>query len=230
MRIIVYVRVSSVNGDDHETSAAEQADHITTWAQAHGHTIVATYADEGVSGKEDALPLRVGLATTLAALSANEADGVCVYRLDRLARDMVLQERLLGEIRRIGAQAFTTSESEAAFLGDDPKDPSRALIRRILGAVNQYERDMIAMRLAGGKAAKRAHGGYIGGHVPLGKRVVDGELVDDPAGLVAIERMRTLRTEGHSLRAIADILNSEAMPTQRGGRWHAGTVRQALAR
>ncbi len=56
--------------------------------------------------------------------------GIAVYRLDRLARDLVLQEQLLAEVRRMGGQLFTTSAAEAGYLADDPDDPSRRLIAR----------------------------------------------------------------------------------------------------
>lgn len=75
------------------------------------------------------------------------ADGLVVFRLDRLARDLVLQEQILGDIWRMGAHGFSTSPSEADFLKDDPDDPSRQLIRQVLGAVAQYERALIALRL-----------------------------------------------------------------------------------
>jgi hypothetical protein len=50
---------------------------------------------------------------------------------------------LLAEVKRVGAAVYSTSPTESSFLGDDPDDPSRALIRQVLGAVAQYERSMI---------------------------------------------------------------------------------------
>ena len=39
----------------------------------------------------------------------------------------------------------------------------------------------------------------------------------------------TDRAEGRTLRAIADGLNAEVVPTARGGRWHASTVKAVVA-
>jgi DNA invertase Pin-like site-specific DNA recombinase len=79
-------------------------------------------------------------------LRTKEADALIVYRLDRLARDLVLEEQLLAEAWRMGAVVFSTSAGESAYLEDDPLDPSRRLIRQVLGAVNEYERAMIGLR------------------------------------------------------------------------------------
>jgi DNA invertase Pin-like site-specific DNA recombinase len=229
MKIIAYIRVSSTAKADHEESAAEQRRKCRAWAAEHGHVIAATFADEGISG-ENGLADRTGLPEALHMLKDGGAGGLVVSKLDRLSRDMVLQEQLFGELRRLGAEPFSCSPSEQAFLGDDPDDPSRAMIRRILGAVNQYERDMIALRLRGGKRAKRARGGYAGGFVPLGQRVEGREFVPDQAGQAAIARIRELHAGGRSLREIIAALDAEGHRTKQGGRWHPSTVSRLLAR
>jgi hypothetical protein len=46
-----------------------------------------------------------------------------------------------------------------------------------------------------------------------------------------VRRIQRQRARGESLRAIADRLNREQVPTAQGGRrWHAATVRGILAR
>ena len=64
---------------------------------------------------------------------------------------MVLQEQLIAEVRQMQGHLFSTSAAEQEFITDDQADPSRKMIRRILGAVNEYERDMIALRLRSGR-------------------------------------------------------------------------------
>jgi DNA invertase Pin-like site-specific DNA recombinase len=135
--------------------------------------------DEGVSGS-NGLDTRDGLADALEALKSRQAGGLIVYRLDRLARDLVLQEQLLADIRRMGAEVFSTSSAEASYLTDDPDDPSRKLIRQVLGAVNEYERAMIALRLRSGRRKKHDNGGYAYGSPPYGWRAVGRELAEDP--------------------------------------------------
>jgi DNA invertase Pin-like site-specific DNA recombinase len=231
MNIVAYVRVSTDKQAEDGCGLDVQRDAIRLWARAHGHRVMLWTADEGISGS-NGLDEREGLADALRALRTNAADAVAVYRLDRLARDLVLQESLLGEVWRMGGRVFSTSAAEDAYLDPDgaADDPSRALIRQVLGAVGQYERSMIRLRLRSGKARKRAHGGYIGGEVQLGWRIDDGQYVEDAGEQAALGRIQQLRADGGSLREICAVLDAEGVPTKRGGRWWPYTVKLVLDR
>src|SRR5205807_10485953 len=113
----------------------------------------------------------------LGAIQERSAKGLVVYRLDRLARDLIVQEQLLAEVRRMGGEVFSTSAAEAGYLVDDPDDPSRKLIRQVLGAVSEYERAMISLRLRTGRHRKAERGGFAYGSPPFGWRAEDKELV-----------------------------------------------------
>ena len=128
------------------------------------------------------------------------------------------------------SEVFSTSAAEASYLGDDPDDPSRKLIRQILGAVNEYERAMIALRLRSGRRRKAENGGYAYGSPPYGWRAERGELVEHPEEQVAVERMCELRHDGASYPGIATILHDEGHVPKRGTLWHPMTIRQVLRR
>jgi DNA invertase Pin-like site-specific DNA recombinase len=192
--------------------------------------LVAIYADEGVSGS-NGLDSRRALPEALSALRERRATGLVVYRLDRLARDLIVQETLLAEVRRLGCEVFSTSGGEAAYLVDDPDDPSRRLIRQVLGAVSEYERSMISLRLRSGRRRKAAEGGYAFGSPPMGYRSVDGVLIENAEEQATLARIEQLRAEGRSVRQIAQALNDESRPTKRGAdRWHPTTVARILRR
>lgn len=230
MNLIAYLRVSTDQQAEHGLGLEVQEQAIRQWAKRERHKITRWTRDEGVSGS-NGLDNRVGLLDALAGLQDQQARGIVVYRLDRLARDLNLQEQLLAEVWRMGDRVFSTSASEDAYL--DPEgaadDPSRTMIRQILGAVSQYERAMIRLRLRAGKARKAAHGGYIGGGIPLGYRSVGGELVVDADELETRQRILGLRAEGLSLRGIAAVLEAEGRKTKRGKQWHPETLRLVLA-
>lgn len=230
MRVVGYVRVSTDRQAEKGFGLDVQERDVKAWARQHDHRLVEIHRDEGVSGS-NGLDTRVGLADALAAVRARNAHGVVVPRLDRLARDLVLQETLLAEVKRLGGRVYSATPAEDEFLADDPKDPSRRLIRQILGAVNEYERSMIALRMRGGRERKRAAGGYAGdGSPPLGFDAVDHELVPVDSEQRAIRRIRDLHAGGHSLRSIADALHAEGHRPKRGDRWHPQTLARVLAR
>jgi DNA invertase Pin-like site-specific DNA recombinase len=228
MKLAAYTRVSTdaqVEGLGLDVQTAT----IKKWARDHGHTITATYTDAGVSGS-NGLETRVGLADALAALKDGHAAGLVVYRLDRLARDLIIQEQILADLRRGGWAAFSTSESEAQYLTDDPADPSRKLIRQVLGAVSEYERSMISLRLRAGRAKKADHGGFAYGAPPYGYQAIDGDLVPYPAEQATLTRIRELRDAGDSYRHIAAALNADGIRPRRGRSWHPGVLSRLAER
>ncbi len=230
MKLVSYLRVSTDKQADQGLGLDVQETAARTWAKTNGHKLATVVADEGISGASD-LEARPGLLEVMDLVRSGQVGGVLVYRLDRLARDLIVQETLLGEFRRLGGQVFSTSEAEANYVTDDPSDPSRKLIRQVLGAVAEYERAMTALRLQSGRAAKATAGGYAYGAPSLGYVAEDGELAlcSDEADTLA--RIYELHDQGKSLREIAVALEAEQRPTKRGGtRWHPNTLSRILAR
>lgn len=231
MKLVGYVRVSTTEQVEHGHGLDVQRMTIRQWANENGHRITAWAADEGLSGS-NGLDARVGLLEALAAVQAREVGGLVVYRLDRLARDLVLQESLLAEVWRAGGRVFSTSPAEDAYLDPDgaDADPSRALIRQILGAVGQYERAMIRLRLKSGKARKAEQGGFLGGTPAFGVRAEDGALVPDEEEQRAVALIVELRSSGASLRDICTALEAQNLRPKRSHSWHPQTVARVLRR
>lgn len=108
---------------------------------------------------------------------------------------------------------------------NDPDDPMRAAFRQFVGLMAELEAGMIRKRLRDGRRKKAELGGYAGGGVPYGSQALDKELVEDGEQLLVIERIKSMRAQDVSLRAIAERLNADGVPTaRRGGRWHPNTA------
>jgi DNA invertase Pin-like site-specific DNA recombinase len=232
MKLIPYLRVSTDKQASEGTGLDVQLDAIRRWAKAHGHRLTEPCLDEGVSGAKE-LENRPALIEAMLRLREPGIDGIVVYRLDRLARALVVQEQLLADIRARGGELYSTSETENGYLVDDgeTEDPSRKMIRQILGAVSEYERSMIALRLRSARELKHRQGGYAGyGSPAFGQRSDGGVLVPDEGENAAIERMVELRKAGSSLREVADTLQAEGYKTKRGASWHPTTIARVLGR
>ncbi len=199
-----------------------QEERIRSFCAEAGLHLVALHADEGVSGK---LFDRPGLTLALAAMETGRADALVVYRLDRLARDLIVQETILERIARLGRQVRSVTEPDI-----EGNDPTRVLIRQVLGAISQYERALIVARMNAGRVAKAARGGYAYGSPPLGWRTVDRELVVDVDEQAVIRRIGELRGRGMSLRAMATVLEREGLRPKRSQSWHPETLRRVIRR
>jgi len=225
MQAIGYVRVSTVGQADGGGPEIQRR-AIEEWAEGHGMALLEVFSDIGISGT---VRYRPGLERALRALRPGQT--LVVSRLDRLARDLVTQELLLREIRRQGADLASCSAAEQAYLGDDPQDPARKLVRQVLGAVAEFEREMIRLRLHRGRTLKRERGGYVGGEPPFGWRVArGGGLEEHPYEQGLLRRMRAMRAIELSYREIAAQLNAEGLRPRRGRAWSRQAVHRVLAR
>lgn len=229
MRIAAYLRVSTDTQAEHGLGLDVQRQAIKAWARQHGHTITGWHSDEGISGS-NGLDTRDALPDAVGEIREHRAGGLVVYRLDRLARDLILQETLLAEIASQGGRVFSTMPGEQDVITDDPEDPSRRLIRQVLGAVSEYERSLIRLRLRNGRRRKAERGGFAYGSPAYGFRAEARELVPEPTEAAAVARIRQLRAQGASVRAIAAALTAEGHRPKRGGQWHPETVRRIIAR
>jgi DNA invertase Pin-like site-specific DNA recombinase len=223
MKVIEYLRVSTDSQAEKGLGLDMQRRAIREWAKAEGHRVVAWYSDEGISGS-NGLDTRPGLAAAFQELHDGRADALAVYRLDRLARKLAMQETWIEQLERAGRQVVSVTEPSA---GDDEM---RALIRQVLGAVAQYERAVITKRLQGGRAEKANKGGFAYGSPAYGQSSHDKALVPNDAEQAVIARIREMGEKGDSIRAICAALNAEGIPSKRGGKWHPQTVARVLGR
>lgn len=225
MRFVALLRVSTRGqARDGYGLEAQEAD-IRAWARRHRHRI-SFVVKETVPG--DTVPnKRPALAEALQLLAAGKVDGVIVARLDRLARDLVLQEQLIAEVDTMGGVLRSAAPTEDDHLLDN--DPQRVLVRQMLGAIAQYDRAMIRLRLSNGLRLKAASGGYVGGAPPYGWAARGTKLVPVHAEQQVRQRVKEWHRQGWSLRKIADRLNSEGITTKKGHQWQANSVSRLLA-
>lgn len=222
LRLYGYCRVSTDNQREEGTIVLQET-ALAEFCQAQGYELVSIYRDEGVSGGKE-LDNRPGLAELFDCLEQDSTvDGVLIYKLDRLARDLYLQEHLIRKLAQMGRRILSTKEPDL-----DGTDPMRKAFRQFMGIVSELEKAFITMRLSGGRINKARKGGYAGGGVALGYRAKDKELAIDKAQADTVRLIFKLRRQRASYRAIASALNAQGLPTARGGQWHGGTVRYIL--
>jgi DNA invertase Pin-like site-specific DNA recombinase len=116
-------------------------------------------------------------------------------KLDRLARDVLVQETIIGDMRKRGFELISALEPD--LLQDDP---SRKLMRQVFGAIAEYDKAMIVSKLRAARDRKRARGERCEGQKPFGHY--------DGVEAILI-RMRELRSQRLTYRRIADQMNAE---------------------
>jgi DNA invertase Pin-like site-specific DNA recombinase len=223
-RVIGYIRVSTTEQATEGFGLAVQRKAIQTYCKANGLRLLDIASDEGLSGS-NGLDTRPGLAAAIVRIEDHEASALVVYRMDRLARDLMLQETIIAKLRQADANVLSVTEADI-----DSEEPTRVMVRQILGAVAQYERATIRQRVTRGKAEKQAQGGYAGGRPRYGYRAQDKALEADESEQEAVALARRLHGEKLSLRQIGAKLAEAGYQPKAGEQWHPNQVRRILAR
>ena len=104
------------------------------------------------------------------------------------------------------------------------------MIRQVLGAVSQYERSMIRLRLSSGRRRKHERGEYAFGAPGYGQAAKGGALVDREDEKALLARIAELHAEGVSLRGIAATLTEEGFTPRRGKAWHPQVIARIVGR
>jgi DNA invertase Pin-like site-specific DNA recombinase len=234
LRLVLARRVSTagqaVDGyglDAQEADGRKWAKLQTTPSVRIVHVVTDGDSKAGKSGTT-LIDERPGLMDALQWIANGKADGILAPNLDRLARELTVQEAVLSYVWAIGGRVFTADHGE--HLEDDASDPMRTAMRQMRGVFHQLDRGLIIKRLTEGRAAKGARGGYAYGSPRFGQRAVDKELTVDEQENAIVEQMERWRDEeGLGVRAIAARANAAGLPSKRGGMWHPTTVARVLS-
>jgi DNA invertase Pin-like site-specific DNA recombinase len=218
MRAFPYLRVSGktqVDGDGPD----RQSEKISAFCQRHGIEMGAVYFDAGVSGTVDSLD-RPMLAKLLD--DSRPGDAIVVERMDRLARDLIVQEVLLAECRKRQLKVFSVDTGDTKDVASNDGDPTLVLIRQILGAVAQWEKSVLVMKMKAGADRKRRETGRCGGVVPYGQ--------GDSSEKDFLGLMLLMWEQKDSMSTIARNMNERGIRTRSGKEWTKQRVHNAIAR
>jgi peptidoglycan hydrolase-like protein with peptidoglycan-binding domain/DNA invertase Pin-like site-specific DNA recombinase len=185
-----------------------QANEIRVYCNARGLKLIRIVQDvERENGRAIARP---GLRYVLEQVALGAAFGLVVTELRRLSGSAAGLAPLL--------QWFEEWEAALVALDLDLDTTTTAgdHTARALAKMSEWERDRLSERTRRGLEEARAQGRT--GHRPS---------VNDLPELR--ERIQTLRAQGMTLQAIADVLNREGVPTIRGGKqWRPSSVQTAV--
>jgi DNA invertase Pin-like site-specific DNA recombinase len=153
----------------------------------------------------------------LAMLTDGKVNVVIVEKLDRLARDLMVSETIIGEFQKQRVELVSVAEPDLCS-----NDPSRKLVRQIFGAIAAYEKEMIVLKTRAARERIRAAGNRCEGAKPFGHKHAHEK--------DALRQMAALRQSGLAVDVIAAQMNQSGIRTRHGKKWHGMTVAKILKR
>ena len=223
---VAYLRCSGMGQVDGDTWDRQQA-AVAKYAAAAGLEVVDEFRDEGVSGTKE-LEDRPGLAALLDRVESNGVRIVLVENATRLARDLMVSEVILQQLQAAGCRVIA-ADSGTDLTDDADEDPTRRLIRQVLGAVAEFDRRVTVLKLKAARERVRRRSGRCEGRKPFGSH---------PGELRTLARIKELsrKPKGRDPRTpgqVAKILNAEGLPTRSGKPWSkqavAGIVKRGFS-
>ncbi len=221
MRVVIYLRVSTAAQGRSGLGLEAQRAAVEAFCRQRGCEVLAEFV-EVESGKRDDRP-ELAKALHWADVTAST---LLVAKMDRLSRSV----RFLA----------TLQDSGVRFIAADMPEANEMTVH-ILAAVAQAERKAIGTRTREALAAAKARGARLGN--PNGAAALQRAGKGNSAAIAErkaradhsaqrLDRViAKLRQEGRtSLRDLAEGLNAIPIPTRQGGKWHASSVRNLLAR
>ena len=175
-RAAIYVRVST-----NEQDTGLQETELQQYVESRGWEYVM-YRDKAQSGAKNDRP---ALNTMLNDMRRRKFDVVVVWKLDRLARSLKQLLTIGEECRSLGVDLVSLRQNIDTTL------PAGRLTLQILGAVAEFERELLRERVKAGMAQARRTGKHVGRPALRKFQQTD------------IDQMRQLRAGGASVRKLA---------------------------
>lgn len=204
MKLIGYIRVSTDKQFNTGAGLEAQRHYLELEATRRGATLEIVSELEATSGKSTRK--RPALAEALARLDKGEAQGLIVSKLDRLSRSVADFLDILERSRK-GKWSLVIGD-----LSLDTSSPMGEAMATITATFAQLERKRIGERTKEGLAIKKAQGVKLGAPRLLNPEIrsrIEGELATSTP-----------------LAVIARRLNAEAIPSAKGGKWYASTIKK----
>jgi site-specific DNA recombinase len=111
----------------------------------------------------------------------------------------------------------------------DTTSAAGKMVFKMLAVLNEFERDLVSERTKAALAHKKANGEKYAS-VPFGFKEIEGRLVEVEQEARVVAEILSMREQGHTLRAIAENMNTRGIEGKRGGKWYASTVRYLIHR
>ena len=147
-RVAIYCRVSTT-----EQHVDGQLHALRAYAEARGLEVAGEFIDHGISGAKDRRP---SLDKLIADARKRRFDVLAMTKLDRLARSVRHLTTMAAELEALGVDLVVLDQSI------DTSTASGRLLFNVLGAIGEFERDLIRDRTRAGLAAARRRGKRLG--------------------------------------------------------------------
>lgn len=222
-----YVRVSGA-AQVEKDGPRRQRDCMTKFMQVNNLEFAGWFQDLAVSGTTEGVN-REGFGEMLSHCEAHNIRTIVVENLNRFARDLIVQEMLMRELRQRGIRLYS---AELGFVDQvsDESDPGRTMVRQIFGAVAQYDKSSLVIKLRLARERVKRETGKCEGQKSYGnisaRATSEAIVLRGREEKKILELITELREEhGSSYSNVAKLLSQSGFRNRVGNtKWDKSTV------
>lgn len=201
--VTLYLRFSSER--QKEQSIEGQLRDCIAYCKRKNYRIVAIYVDRATTARKD-VEKRVHFQQMISDSSRKVWELIVVWKLDRFARNREDSAVFKMRLRRSGVKVESATEEIS-------KNPEGIILEAVLEGIAEYYSADLSQKITRGmrESAMKCHS--IGGHVPLGYKIVDHKLVIDPATAHIVQEAFQLYANGETVADICRLFNLKGYRT-----------------
>ncbi len=213
-KFVAYVRVSTTRQGQSGLGLEAQREAVERYLNGGDWQLLETFTEVETGKGADALDKRPQLRAALAYAKKHKAT-LIIAKLDRLARNVHFVSGLLEQRSGVPIIAADMPDADVTML-------------QIYAVMAEREARVIGERTKAALAAAKARGQVLGAN---GKVLAAKHKAEASARVAPLaEALTAYRAQGLALRAIAERLNADTVPSPGGGQWYAANVQRALQR
>ena len=216
-----YLRVSGISQVD-KNGFDRQKEKIIKYAEANNYEIIDFFYEKAISGTSDLVD-RPALSGIMLKIAGNGVKTVIVERADRFARDLIASELLIKEFQGMDAKVIE-AESGSDLSAADDDNPTSKLIRQILAAVSEFDKNSTVLKLRMARKRVKALNGKCEGRKTFGETEDELEVIKL---IKSLRRKKKTAKKRMSWAKIAQELEEREIKTRDGkSTWYPATVRR----
>jgi DNA invertase Pin-like site-specific DNA recombinase len=211
-KFVSYLRVSTMKQGQSGLGLEAQREAVSRHLNGGGWQLLAEFVEVETGKGSNAMDKRPELRAAM-EMARKEKATLIIAKLDRLSRDVGFIDGIM--------------KSRVPFVAADMPTANN-LTLHIMAAFAEHEREMVSVRTKAAMAAAKARGTILGAN---GAKLAEVNKAEAKMRLEPIAGvLLDLKSQGLTLRAMADALNAQGVSSPGGGQWYAANVQRALSR
>jgi len=220
LKVAAYCRVSTAS-DEQLISLEAQKAHYENYIRSNDEwEYVGLYYDEGITGtKKD---VRAGLLSMIADCEDGKIEFIITKSISRFARNTTDCLEMVRKLIGLGVHIYF--EKENINTGTMESE----LMLSILSGLAESESISISENTKWAIQRRFQNGTFKISYPPYGYQNMDGQMIVIPKQAEIVKYIFAEVLSGKGTQKVANDLNQKGIPSKRGGRWTATTIRGIL--